>query len=99
MLYRDHQDQEKGKAYNLRFTAADRMDAQKVLCRADIPMKRGRLDFTAHEQYEDALAGEYGGDPLVWLLELIGGSVQLRIENAPCGGKYDMNGEYGPYGD
>ncbi|WP_455296530.1 hypothetical protein [Brucella pituitosa] len=88
----------KGKAYNLRFTAADPMDATKVLCQADIPMKRGKLVFTAYEQYEDALSGEYKGDPLVWLLALIGGSIQFYIEDAPCG-RFDMSGEYGPYGD
>ncbi|MBM7326586.1 hypothetical protein JS562_26355 [Agrobacterium sp. S2] len=89
----------KGKNYNLRFTAADRMDARKVLCRADIPMKRGRLDFTAREQYDDALSGEYGADPLVWLLSFGDGSVQFFAEDASCGGKYDMSGEYGPFGD
>lgn len=89
----------KGKNYNLRFTAADSMDAQKIPCKADILMKRGKLIFTALEQYDDALSGEYKADPLVWLLSLIDGTIQLRIENAPCGGKYDMSGEYGPYGD
>lgn len=88
----------KGKNYNLRFTAADSMDAQKILCKADIPMKRGKLIFTALEQYDDALSGEYKADPLVWLLSLIDGTIQLRIENAPCG-RIDMSGEYGPYGD
>lgn len=89
----------KGKNYNLRFTAADRMDAQKVLCRADILMKRGRLDFTAREQYDDGLSGEYKTDPLVWLLSFSDGSIQFFAEDAPCGGKYDMSGEYGPFGD
>jgi hypothetical protein len=89
----------KGKNYHLRFTASDSMDSTIILCRADIPMKRGKLVFTALEQYDDALSGEYKADPLVWLLSLIDGTIQLRIENAPCGGKYDMSGEYGPYGD
>lgn len=89
----------KGKNYNLRFTAADPMDARKIFCKADIPMKRGKLIFTALEQYDDALSGEYKADPLVWLLSFVDGTVQLRIENSPCGGKYDMSGEYGPYGD
>lgn len=89
----------RSKNYHLSFTAADPMDAQKILCKADIPMKRGKLVFTALEQYEDALSGEYEGDPLVWLLAQIGGSIHFYIEDAPCGGRYDMSGEYGPYGD
>ncbi|MFS2325027.1 hypothetical protein U2P60_06360 [Brucella sp. H1_1004] len=88
----------KGKNYHLRFTASESMDSTKILCRADIPMKRGRLDFTAREQYEDALSGEYKADPLVWLLSFSDGSIQFYIENAPCG-RFDMSGEYGPYGD
>ncbi|RWP37244.1 hypothetical protein [Mesorhizobium sp.] len=35
----------KGKTYNVRVIAADRVDASKVLCRADIPMERGPLSF------------------------------------------------------
>lgn len=88
----------KGKNYHLRFTAADPMDARKILCRADIPMKRDSLHFTAREQYSDALMGEYKDDPLVWLLAFNNGSIHFYIENAPCG-RFDMSGEYGAYGD
>lgn len=84
----------KGKNYHLRFTAADRFDANKVLCRADIPMQRGRLDFTSREQYSDALSGEYKSDPLVWLLAFGDGSVQFFAEDVRCG-RFDMSGEYG----
>lgn len=89
----------KGKNYHLRFTAADPMDARKILCRADIPMKRDSLSFTAREQYADALMGEYKNDPLVWLLAFDNGTIHFYIEDAPCGGRYDMSGEYGAYGD
>ena len=89
----------KGRNYHLRFTAADPMDAQKILCRADIPMKRDSLNFTAREQYSDALMGEYKNDPLVWLLAFDNGTIHFYIEDAPCGGRYDMSGEYGAYGD
>lgn len=65
----------KGKTYNVRFIAADRVDASKVLCRADIPMERGPLSFTATEQYEDGLSGSYRDDPLVWILSFGNGSV------------------------
>ena len=88
----------KGMNYNLRFMAADPMDAQKVLCKADIPMKRGRLEFTINENYEDALSGEYGADPLVWLLSFSDGSIQFFAEDVRCG-QFDMSGEYGPFGD
>jgi len=88
----------KGKNYNLHFMAADTMDAQKVLCKADIPMKRGRLDFTAREQYDDALSGKYKSDPLVWLLSFSDGSIQFFAEDVRCG-RFDMSGEYGPFGD
>lgn len=89
----------KGKNYHLRFTAADPMDARKILCRADIPMKRDSLNFTVREQYSDALMGEYKSDPLVWLLAFDNGTIHFYIEDAPCGGRYDMSGEYGAYGD
>jgi len=88
----------KGKNYHLRFTAADPMDARKVLCKAEIPMKRDSLNFTALELYSDALVGEYKNDPLVWLLASNNGSIHFYIENAPCG-RFDMSGEYGAYGD
>lgn len=88
----------KGKNYHLRFTAADPMDARKILCKAEIPMKRDSLNFTALEQYSDALVGEYKDDPLVWLLAFNNGSIHFYIENAPCG-RFDMSGEYGAYGD
>lgn len=88
----------KGKNYHLRFTAADPMDVRKVLCKAEIPMKRDSLNFTALEQYSDALVGEYKDDPLVWLLAFNNGSIHFYIENAPCG-RFDMSGEYGAYGD
>lgn len=88
----------KGKNYHLRFTAADPMDARKVLCKAEIPMKRDSLNFTAREQYSDALMGEYKNDPLVWLLAFDNGTIHFYIENAPCG-RFDMSGEYGAYGD
>lgn len=88
----------KGKNYHLRFTAADRFDANKVLCRADISMQRGRLDFTSREQYSDALSGEYKSDPLVWLLAFGDGSVQFFAEDVRCG-RFDMSGEYGAFGD
>ena len=74
------------------------MDAQKVFCKADIPMKRGRLDFTAREQYEDALSGEYKSDPLVWLLAFDNGTINFFVENAPCG-RFEMAGEYAVFGD
>lgn len=89
----------KGKNYHLLFTAADPMDAQKILCKAEIPMKRDSLNFTAREQYADALMGEYKNDPLVWLLAFDNGTIHFYIEDAPCGGRYDMSGEYGAYGD
>lgn len=89
----------KGKNYHLRFTAADPMDARKILCKAEIPMKRDSLNFTAREQYADALVGEYKGDPLVWLLSFDNDTIHFYIEDAPCGGRFDMSGEYGAYGD
>ncbi|PQA72316.1 hypothetical protein C3731_17175 [Brucella oryzae] len=89
---------EKGKTYNLRFTAADTMDADKVLCRADIPMRRDRLEFTVNENYDDALSGTYKSDPLIWLLAFDDGSIHFYIENAPCGG-FNMAGEYVAFGD
>ncbi|QVQ36032.1 hypothetical protein KHQ08_12675 [Pseudochrobactrum algeriensis] len=88
----------KGKNYHLRFTATDPMDTRKTLCKAEIPMKRDSLTFTAREQYADALVGEYKDDPLVWLLAFNNGSIHFYIENAPCG-RFDMSGEYGAYGD
>jgi hypothetical protein len=88
----------KGKNYHFRFVAADRMDAEKVLCKADIPMERGRLDFTAREQYEDALSGSYKSDPLVWVLPFGGTSIQFSINDEKCG-KFDMMQEYHAYGD
>ena len=88
----------KGKNYHLRFTAADRMNAKKILCRADIPMGRGKLDFTARIQYPDALFGEYKADPLVWLLAFDNGTIDFYVENAPCG-RFEMSGEYIEFGD
>lgn len=88
----------KGKNYNLRFMATDSTDAQKILCKADIPMKRGRLEFTINENYDDALSGEYGRDPLVWLLSFGDGSIQFFAEDVRCG-RFDMSGEYGLFGD
>ncbi|KAB2715326.1 hypothetical protein [Brucella intermedia] len=88
----------KGRNYHLRFTAADPMDARKILCRAEIPMQRGRLEFTINENYHDALSGEYKSDPLVWLLAFDDGSIHFYVENAPCG-RFDMSGEYGAFGD
>lgn len=88
----------KGENYHLRFIAADPMNARKILCKAEIPMKRDSLNFTAREQYADALVGEYKDDPLVWLLAFNNGSIHFYIENAPCG-RFDMSGEYGAYGD
>ncbi|MCF6118963.1 hypothetical protein L2449_19080 [Mesorhizobium muleiense] len=88
----------KGKTYNVRFIAADRVDASKVLCRADIPMERGPLSFTATEQYEDGLSGSYGDDPLVWILSFGNGSVGFYINDDRCG-KFDMLGEYTAIGD
>ena len=88
----------KGKNYHLRFTATDPMDTRKTLCKAEIPMKRDSLTFTAREQYADALVGEYKDDPLVWLLAFNNGSIHFYIENAPCG-RFDMSGEYDAYGD
>ena len=75
------------------------MDARKILCKADIPMKRDSLNFTAREQYSDALVGEYKDDPLVWLLAFNNGTIHFYIEDALCSGRYDMSGEYGAYGD
>lgn len=88
----------KSRNYNLRFTAADPMDVRKILCRTDIPMQRGRLEFTINENYGDALSGDYKADPLVWLLAFDDGSVHFYVENAPCG-RFDMSGEYGAFGD
>lgn len=88
----------KGKNYHLRFTAADPIDADKILCHADIPMKRGKLDFTANEQYDDALSGAYKSGPLVWLLAFDDGSIHFYVENAPCG-RFNMAGEYVAFGD
>ncbi|MFD1792455.1 hypothetical protein ACFSE0_12580 [Ochrobactrum teleogrylli] len=88
------------KKYNLRFVAADPMNAKKILCEANIPMKRDAISFTALEQYDDALLGSYKSDTLVWLLPAseFDGSITFRIEDAPCG-KFDMSGEYGAFGD
>jgi hypothetical protein len=87
-----------GKNYNLRFVAADRMDASKVLCKQDIAMERGRLEFTVHENYDDALSGELPNDPLVWVLPFLPDSIALNAKTK-CGGKYGMQREYFAFGD
>lgn len=87
-----------GKAYNLRFVAADRMDASKVLCKQDISMEHGRLEFTATMNYDDTLSGYLPGDTFAWVLPFLPDSVALNTE-AKCGGKYDMQREYFAFGD
>ncbi|TIN31464.1 MAG: hypothetical protein E5Y31_02320 [Mesorhizobium sp.] len=89
----------RGKNYHLRFVAADRMNAAKVLCKADIPMVRGRLEFTPSEQYDDGLSGSYKSDPLVWAIRtVVDGSIQFFVNNTKCG-RFNMMGEYAPIGD
>ncbi len=87
------------KSYDFRLVAADRLDAEKIVCEAKIPMKRGPLNFTALEQYADALSDSYKSDGLVFLIPGVDGSyLDFFVNSATCDG-IEMSGEYGMIGD
>ena len=86
------------KIYDFKFVAADRMDSQKIVCERSSEFERGELNFTAMEQYPDALSGSLGKDQMVWLLPFGDGTVSLYVDDETCDG-IDMMGEYGIIGD
>lgn len=86
----------KGKNYDVVFTARDRMNYKKILCKAVMKMERGRLEFTPSWNIDDGLSGPYKSDNLAYIEP--GYGVMLLKNNEKCG-KFEIGGEFSEYGD
>jgi len=87
----------KGKNYNVVYTARDRMNYNKILCKAVIPMKRGRVQVTDTNHEDDGLTG--GKYKSAERSYIIGGSGEFYFFIPEKCGKYEIDGNYGAFGD
>ncbi|WP_094507431.1 hypothetical protein [Brucella thiophenivorans] len=86
----------KGKNYDVVFTARDRMNYKKILCKAVMKMERGRLEFNPSWNIEDGLSGPYKSDNLAYIEPGYGVMLLKNLEKC---GKFEIGGEFNEYGD
>ena len=75
-----------GKGYVASFAALERMDASKVLCKAQIPLSRSK----------GALSGNHKGSQISVSPNKTG---DIRIKTSATCGKFKMSGTFSEYGD
>jgi hypothetical protein len=82
----------KGDGYDVRYVAASRMDAGKVLCEAKGSVKTVQGTSTT-------LAGRFARGQRIEILSGRGDIIVGATDNAPCGRPLAVNGVYHPIGD
>lgn len=78
------------KSYRIEYVAADRLDANKIFCKAT---------GTASVNQRGYLEGTFAGTQTIHILRGKGDLLVAKTDNTPCGKALAVNGQYNPIGD
>lgn len=79
-----------GRSYHVEYVAADRMDANKVLCKATGLVRKSQHGY---------LEGTFARNQAIHILGGKGDLYVAKTDNSPCGKALAVNGQYVPIGD